>query len=194
MPRSTRQLQDGGIYHVYNRGNNKHCIFQDPQDYHVYKKYLEEATQKYGAQVFHYCLMPNHIHFLIRMLLGRDLPKLMHIVQLRYVKYYQAKYDFVGHLFQGRFKSPKISDESYYLQCGRYIERNPVSAAIVEKAEDYPFSSAAFYVRGKQDDLVTRNIYYQSLGVNERYRRNAYRNFLSVDDPYRAIIDDTLSL
>ena len=122
-----------------------------------------------------------------------ELVKLWQWVKLSYTRYYKRKYGFVGHLFQGRFRSLLIPEESYYLQCGRYIERNPVSAGMTKRAEDYLHSSARFYVRGMPSQLITPNLYYQEMGATIPERREAYRKFLLTEDPYRAMVDEVLN-
>ena len=142
MPRKARELVDSGIYHVYSRGNNRQKLFRSGDDYAKYRLLLSEGGSKYRAEIFHYCLMTNHVHLLMRIKDQHDLGKIMHRTQLCYTKYYKKQYRYIGHLYQGRFRSPRIKEESYYLQCGRYIERNPVNAGMVIKAEEYPYSSA----------------------------------------------------
>lgn len=194
MPRKPRELVDGGIYHVYNRGNNKMILFREPADYEGFLDRLRGDMRKYEPELYHYCLMPNHFHLLLRVRQAKDLAKLMHTSQLKYAIDYAKKYQFVGHVFQERYRSPRIPAESYYLQCGRYIERNPVKAGMVDRPEDYPYSSAAYYVYGKIDDLVTTNLYYQEMGTNEAERRKNYRRFLSLEEPYSTLLDRSIVL
>ena len=192
MPRKARFLFDGGIYHVYSRGNNRKNLFLAPEDFEVFLEQLKLLKPTFGYELFHYCLMTNHFHLLIRMTKGEELSKLMHRLKLSYTRYYKTKYDFVGHLFQGRYKSPWIEEESYYLQCGRYIERNPVSAGMVKECHHYPYSSASYYVEGKVDELLTENIYYKDMGKTAAERRLAYREFVSLEEPYKVMVDAAL--
>ena len=193
MPRKVRQLEDGGIYHIYARGNNRQEVFRGPEDFASYRQVMIEAKERYAFEIYHYCLMSNHLHLLIRVSQGQDLPQLIHWIQLAYARYYKKKYRYVGHLFQGRFRSPKIPCESYYLQCGRYIERNPVKAGLVKEAAAYRYSSARFYVDGASDELVTANLYYEGMGKSPLERREAYRQFVSLDEPYTEMVDAILA-
>lgn len=186
-------LEDGGIYHIYSRGNNRKWLFRDKDDFRFYKELLADQRDKYSYDLYHYCLMTNHIHMLLRIKQGDELPRLMHGVQLGYTRYYRKKYKYLGHLYQGRFRSPRIADESYYLQCGRYIERNPVKAGVVEHAADYPYSSAADYVLGISDSLVTHNPYYLEMGKTFEERQKNYELFVSLDEPYREMVDAGLA-
>jgi putative transposase len=192
MPRKIRELADGGIYHIYNRRNHGADLFCDPQDFECFRYLLRRSRRKYASEVYHYCLMPNHFHILIRIGLGRDLAPFMHLLQLSYARYWQRKYQLRGHVFQERYRSPRIEGESYYLQCGRYIERNPSRAKIVMRPEEYPYSSARYYILGVKDPIVTPNLYYQTMGKTDQERSLRYRQFLSFDDPYVAVIEKSL--
>lgn len=192
MSRKLRELINGGIYHVYNRGNNRGELFAAAQDYEYFKMLLRNNKEKYGVDIFHYCLMPNHYHALLRVGQGEKLPAFMRTVQLGYARYFKRKRKCVGHVFQDRYRNPRIEEESYYLQCGRYIERNPVKAKMVVRAEDYRYSSARYYTQGVPDELITPNPYYLGMGKTEEERRRAYRKFVALDDPYGGIIDQYL--
>ena len=192
MPRKVRELMDLGIYHVVGRGNNRQKLYRDSVDYEQKLKFLLRARKKWSFDLYHYCLMPNHFHFLVRIQQARDLPNLMRETLLAYTRYYKRKYGFIGHLFQGRFKSPRIPEESYYLQCGRYIERNPVKARIVTEAWQYPYSSARFYATGADDPLITPNLYYEEMGVKDTECQEAYRRFLLKEEPYSSMVDSEL--
>ncbi len=193
MPRKPRELLDGGIYHVYSRGNNQQNLFLDADDFKHYHALLYAMKNRFSIEVFHYCLMSNHVHILVRAGLAGLLCKFMHGVQLSYTRYYKKKYQFVGHLYQGRFRSPRISEESYYLQCGRYIERNPVKAGMVIAAEQYDYSSARYYTLGSQNDLVSPNLYYSQMGSDSVERQKRYREFLKLDEPYAVIVEESLN-
>jgi putative transposase len=83
---------------------------------------------------------------------------------------------------QGRFKSSIIEKDSYLLQCGKYIELNPVRAGIVERPDDYRYSSYSYYAYEKEDRLLTENILYKSLGKSTEHRQEGYRRFVIVND------------
>ena len=193
MPRKVRELEDGGIYHVFNRGNDRRDLFQDEKDFEFFLSQLLSVKHQLDSEIYHYCLMTNHFHLLVKVQKGEDLPKLMHRCQLAYARYFKKKYSFVGHVFQERFRSPRIPEESYYLQCGRYIERNPVKAGLVMEAWKYPYSSARVYGLGEKNLLVTPNLYYEEMGNSDEKRRINYQKFLAIDEPYHAIVDVALT-
>ncbi|MEK7849388.1 MAG: hypothetical protein AAB213_00995, partial [Candidatus Omnitrophota bacterium] len=88
------------------------------------------------------------------------------------------KYKSSGHLFQGRFKSQAVDKELYMLTCGRYIERNPVKAGLIKSAQQYQYSSAAYYCLGRSDSLTSEDPNYQSFGSDNRQRQEKYGLFL----------------
>ena len=192
MPRKPREFVDGGIYHVFNRGNNRNEVFISKDDHSHFLNLLLAAVRRFDISLFHYCLMPNHFHFLLRIQAKEDMSSFMHWLQLGYARYFKSHYKTTGHIFEERFRSPRISEESYYLQCGRYIERNPVKAKIVQDAWGYKYSSAAYYALGTKDPLVTPNLYYLEMGESESQRQVKYRDFLLLEEPYAPMIEKGL--
>jgi putative transposase len=192
MPRKIRQLYDGGIYHVFNRGNDRRKLFGRALDFMDFLKRVEILKDEMDVEVIYYCLMNNHFHLLLRVGHGNDLIRFMHRLQLGYARYFKKQHNFVGHVFQERFRSPLISAESYYLQCGRYIERNPIEVGVVNEPWDYQWSSAGFYALGRADVLITPNLYYKDLGFDEEARRKCYREFLKTEEPYSKMVDAAL--
>ena len=188
MPRKPREFVAGGIYHVFNRGNNRKVLFEEAGDFECFMRLLKDGSSRESVCLYHYCLMSNHYHLLVRSNEMESLPRYMHWVQLGYARYFKKTYETTGHVFEERYRSPRIAEESYYLQCGRYIERTPVKARMVKKAADYPYSSAAHYVRGRKDPLVTENLYYQAMGSSEEDRRRNYEKFVSIEEPYTDLI------
>ena len=193
MPRKPRQLVDGGYYHLIARGNNRLYLFQQAKGgYDFFKALLAESKKKYQWKLSHYCLMGNHIHLLGWVEKGQELPRLMQFLLFEYSRWYRLKMKYVGHLWQGRYKSPRIEKESYFLECGRYIERNPLRAGIVEKAEDYLWSSYRYYAFGMSDELVDEDPYYLGIGADAKSRQEKYREFIKLPGPYDKLVDELL--
>lgn len=192
MPRGHRQLIDNGHYHLIARGNNRLFIFPMRQAFLKFKELILTSKGKYPWKLSHYCIMSNHIHLLGQIERGKDMPKLMQFLLFEYSRWYRSQFEYVGHLWQGRYKSPIIQKESYFLECGRYIERNPLRAGIVKSAEDYEWSSYRHYAFGVEDSLVDGDLYYSELGANPEDRQREYREFVKLDGPYDKLVDTTL--
>jgi len=193
MPRKPRLLVDGGYYHLIARGNNQLFIFETVNGYSHFKKLIMTAKHKFRWQIYHYCLMGNHFHILARIEKGTDLPRIMQFLLFEYSRWYRKQCTYSGHLWQGRYKSPLIEAESYFLECGRYIERNPVRAGVTQHAGDYPWSSFAHYGMGILDPLLDEDPYYASLGRTSRERCESYKDYVDlVEGPYDGLVDKIL--
>ncbi len=195
MPRKARHITDNGYYHIITRGNDRRRVFQCDDDYvrmlDITRLYLE----KYQVQIFHYCLMPNHLHFLLQAIRAVDLPKLMQGILQVYANYFHKRYDSVGFLFQNRYKSIHIEKESYLLECARYIERNPVRAEICDDPKYYSWSSYLFYAEGKEDRIINKlNPCFSDLASNASGRQRMFRDFIRKEGPYDLIIDRVLKI
>ncbi len=189
MSRGERILVDDGIYHIICRGHNRYRIFNLFKDYHTYKNILLNYKKRFSYDLFHYCLMPNHIHLLLKISKGGDLPHLMQCVTQSYAKHYKRSYRHIGNLFQGRYKSLYIDKDGYLLECARYIERNPQRAKIVKDLSEYRFSSFNFYVKGKKDNIITANPLYMELSSDKQERMKLYNEYLLEPRPYEEIVD-----
>lgn len=145
MPRKARKKSESGIYHVMLRGIDRQLIFEDTEDYIRFLDIVQECREQCEFKLYAYCLMGNHVHLLLKVQVD-SLETIFKKIGGRYVYYYNVKYQRVGHLFQDRFKSEPVDDESYFLTVLRYIHQNPVKAKLCSKVEDYPFSSFAEYL------------------------------------------------
>ena len=119
----------------------------DDEDNQHFLKVIAQCREISGFILHAYCLMGNHIHLLIQTD-NEPLELVMKRIGTRYVVWYNSKYSRVGHLFQDRFKSEPVENDAYFLKALRYILNNPVHAGLCDKAENYPWSSAADYYRG----------------------------------------------
>jgi len=140
MPRQARITLPKTIYHLIWRGNRKQKIFKSNKDRLKFLLILKDVKEKYPFLIFAFTLMSNHPHLLLE---TKDVPlsKIMHLLGTRYTVFFNKKYNLVGHLFQDRFKSIIIDSEPYLWEVSRYIPLNPVKDEIVEKPEDYRWSS-----------------------------------------------------
>lgn len=152
MARRKRNWHPNGYFHVIIRGNNRQNIFRGKQDVDEYFRILNFVNDKYPFELFAYCLMTNHAHFLIR---SRLIPlgKLMAPLNKRYSDYYRKKYNYVGQIYQNRYYSKEILDTTGLLNVSAYIHRNPIETKkpMVEQLEHYPYSSYPYYFHGKKE-------------------------------------------
>ncbi len=169
------------IYHVLNRGNNRQAIFAEDNDYLHYLEILKKYKSKFQFKIFAYCLMTNHVHFLIKTSAQGTISSVMKAVTIAHTRHYHHKYNASGHVWQGRFKSPMVSDDEYLLTLMRYIEQNPVRAGIVSRPEEYIFSSYHANVKIEKDALVDKeeNPVFLSLGDSTEERVRRYKEFAS---------------
>ncbi len=162
-----------------NRGNRKEQIFNHSQDYQHFIKLLGEYCSNFQVKLFHWALMPNHYHLLLEIKNPEEISSCMAGLNRAYTHYHHKSYSTVGFLWQGRYKLQPVQREKYILACGRYIERNPVKASLVEQAHNYPYSSAAFYCLGAQDQITAEDPAFMEFGQKIEQRRNSYIRFLS---------------
>lgn len=144
MPRQPREKSNTGIYHIIARGINRQQIFHEDADFRRYLTTLRRIAVESEAAVLGYCLMSNHVHLLFQE--GKvGISGIMHRVGASYAIWYNCKYQRSGHVFQDRFKSEQVEDDSYLLTAVRYIHQNPVKAGLVNSPETYRWSSCGAY-------------------------------------------------
>lgn len=153
-------------------------IFKSESDYQYYISLIIRFKKELEFDLFHYCLMPNHVHMLIRTKNAHQFSLFMKKINLAYFYYFKKSESWIGHFWQDRFRSQPVGKDSYFIQCGKYIELNSVRAGLVSRAEDYNYSSCSFYTLGKENTVLTEDIFYQTLGKNIKERQNRYRNLV----------------
>ena len=137
MPRKPRFNLVGIPQHVIQRGHNREPCFYAEQDYQQYLDDLKEVAKKYECCIHAYVLMTNHIHMLVTPMVDHGISNMMQALGRRYVYYINKSYHRSGTLWEGRYKSSLIDSDKYLLVCMRYIELNPVRAAMVEHPGEY---------------------------------------------------------
>lgn len=144
MPRAPRKQSAANLYHVVIRGAGRQSIFEDDNDRRRLLTLLADYAEQHGARVIAYCLMSNHVHLALEIEFD-ELHAFMKHVESTYARNFNDRHDHVGPLFQGRFWSEPIDDESYLLAVVRYIHMNPVHACLGNEAT-YPWSSYREYM------------------------------------------------
>jgi len=146
MPRTARIVIPNVPHHIIQRGNRRQDVFFDDQDRRIYLSLLRDKLKEQGTTLLAYCLMPNHVHLIVRPADEGGLRIIGEIHRL-YTRHINRKMDWQGYLWQGRFGSYPM-DESYFYNALRYVELNPVFAGLAESPERYPWSSARQRVQG----------------------------------------------
>ncbi len=183
MARQPRFFLPGHPQHVIQRGNNRDVIFVDSEDYEVYLETLGACCRRFGCAVHAYVCMTNHVHLLMTPATDTAISQVMQALGRKYVQYFNYRYQRTGTLWEGRFKASLIEAEAYLLTCYRYIELNPVRAAMVDHPAGYPWSSYHHNASGKADDLVAEHPLYGQLAADPRDRQAAYRALFSAHIP-----------
>src|SRR5712692_5894791 len=175
MPRALRIHVPGASLHVIQRRNNRTVIFHEDDDYEVFLTMLQSVAGRNGVSVHGYVLMTTHTHLLVTPSDAKALPKTMQQLGVRYVMYFNRKYERVGTLWTGRYRALLVGKERYWLTCLRYIEQNPVRAGMVSAPQDYRWSSYAVHGAGHPSDWLATHHVYDGLGANPQQRCAAYR-------------------
>lgn len=154
MARIARVVIPGVLHHVTQRGNRRETTFFSDADYRLYRDLLARAAVAAGVAVWAYCLMPNHVHVIVTPPDEDGLRRIFSDLHRRYTAQINARHHWIGHLWQGRFGSVAM-DEDHLVAAIRYVSLNPVRARLVERAEDWPWSSVRAHLNGRDDGVVT---------------------------------------
>lgn len=176
MARKSRILSSTGIYHAIIRSVNQQIIFEEDEDFRKFIYILEDCKDKYQACIYGYCLMSNHVHLLLKVP-DDKISSFFKSLTIRFVLWYNQKYERYGCLLQGRFFSRPVENENYFLQVLKYIHANPVKAGMVPAPSEYRWSSSAAYY-GAPDSLVDTELADAVAGN----RRNLQNHFALADE------------
>jgi putative transposase len=194
MPRRKEPLVTGEIYHVFNRGVEKRPIFENARHYQRFldllpfytrshhlkfstlsgKEREEVISKKTGeklVEILCYCLMPNHFHFTLRQEEEKGISRFIQRLTNSFSHYYSIKNQIQGHIFQDKFKAVHIEKDEQLLHLSRYIHLNPVTGNLVEKPEDYEFSSYNIYLGKETSEIVVPNIVLDNFKLSEDYEK-----------------------
>ena len=174
MPRAARCVIAGWPLHIVQRGINRNDCFFAERDYTAYLAYLHRYSIEFGCTLHAYCLMTNHVHLLLTPGAPEACAQLMKSVGQCYVQGVNQRLARTGTLWEGRFRSCVVTSDTYVLTCYRYIELNPVRAAMVAAPAEYRWSSYAANADG-QGPSVCEHPAYQALGSDPALRRSAYK-------------------
>lgn len=189
VPRRARLTLPHVPLHIIQRGNNRQACFYADDDYHSYLGWLRKYADKTGCRVHAYVLMTNHVHLLVSTERPDASGALMKALGQRYVQYVNRTYSRSGTLWEGRFRSCLIQEETYLLACQRYIELNPVRANIVAHPAEYRWSSYRANAQGQADELLQPHSLYEALGRDAASREAAYRELFR-DELEPGLVDE----
>lgn len=180
MARQERVKSKSGYYHIMIRGNERKEIFLHDEDKLRFIETLYERKQKERFYIHAFCLMDNHVHLMISE--GtEDVAKVMKRITVSYVYYFNKKYRRVGHLFQDRFRSEVVEDDSYALTLARYIHCNPVKAGLTKTAGEYKWSSYLCYLDEKQyfNKVLDKDVIMDMFSRDKEKAKRLYVEFMS---------------
>lgn len=153
MARFPRVVVPGLPHHVTQRGNRRQRVFFEEGDYSYYLRLVRDAARASETTVWAYCLMPNHVHFIVAPKDEGGLRATFGEAHRKYTSILNSRHGWTGHLWQGRFSSCAM-DERHALAAIRYVAMNPVRARLVERAAQWRWSSAGAHLRGRSDGVI----------------------------------------
>lgn len=189
MPRHARRKSTTGFYHILLRGVGRQNIFVDEEDKQRFFETIARYKQELHFELHAYCFMGNHVHLLMKDATDH-LDQIMKKIAGSYAYYFNTKYERTGHLFQDRFGSEVIEDDTYYLTVLRYIHQNPVKAGI-SRMECYPYSSYGEYMG--EPKIIDKQFAIDLLGDKDKLILFLHQEEQSccLDDVVRNVITDT---
>jgi REP element-mobilizing transposase RayT len=186
MARPYRLQAADCFYHITSRGNGRKAIYINEKDREKFLEYISTAKEKFKFYLHAYCLMTNHYHLFLETT-QPNLSRIMQYINTAYTIYYNTKRNKSGHLFQGRYKSILVEQDSYFTELTRYIHINPVIAKITTSPALYRWSSYNAYIRGKDDGLVDIGRVKQFLGMDLKRYRTFVEAVKDYPDPFKNV-------
>lgn len=192
MPYRIIPLVTGEIYHVFNRGVAKLPIFKDVRDYNRLLKTVyyyqfqgpkpqfsqvnrfkdnEFEKNKKIVEIFCYCLMPNHYHFLLHQLQDTGISEFISKLSNSYTKYFNTRHQRIGPLLQGQFKAVRIESEEQLVHVSRYIHLNPISSFLVKDLKAYPWSSYQAYIGLRENTICVKEPVLSMFKTSQEYEQ-----------------------
>ncbi len=206
MPGRIVPLVNGEFYHIFNRGNDKRDIFLQSRDYSRFQKTfyyyqflgpkpkfsnitkskletLKPLKNNRFVEIICYCLMPNHFHFLVKQLVDGGIAKFLSQISNSYTKYFNIKYNHIGALLQGTFKSVRVETDEQFIHLSRYIHLNPIVSGIVKHLDTYKWSSYLEYISGNCFYSVSKEV------INLFSTKEKYKEFVEAQIDYGTTLE-----
>lgn len=192
MPYRTVPLVNDQSYHIFNRGVAKLPIFTDRRDYNRFletiyyyqfqgpkpqfsqlkrfKDFKFEKNKKI-VEIFCYCLMPNHYHFLVKQLQDNGVSEFINKISNSYTKYFNTRHTRVGPLLQGQFKAVRVESDEQLIHLSRYIHLNPIASFLIKELREYTWSSYLAYIGMQIDKLCTNEFILSMFKTKQKYEQ-----------------------
>jgi putative transposase len=167
MPRIARLVVPDHPHHITQRGNYRQIVFSDDADRREYLKLVALYSKKFHLTILSYCLMNNHVHFIVIPKNEDSLASTFRIAHTRYSQYFNKKIQAYGHLWQGRFYSC-VLDDRHLIATARYVERNPVRVKIVKNPAEYNWSSARNHTGISHNDIIDTSALFKYTDVKQK--------------------------
>lgn len=175
MPRIARLAVPGVPLHVVQRGNNRQACFFNATDYQFYLKTVFACAARYDVAIHAYVLMTNHVHLLLTPTEKYGVSRMIQLLGAKYVRNINLIHQRTGSLWEGRYKSSLVDSDQYCLACYRYIELNPVRAAMCDAPEDYRWSSYRVNALGHFNPGIQPHAKWKALASTDINRQAKYR-------------------
>lgn len=207
MPRRNIFFAPGEFYHVFNhsvasipifKGTRECVIFLDclkfylqsnpPTKFSTYRKSRQSFPVKLEeklANIINYCIMPDHFHFTLKEERQHGIKQFVQKISNSFAHYFSLKYKRRGHVFEDKFKAVHIETEEQLIHLSRYIHLNPVTSYLVEKPEDYPYSSYKIYIKRESSDIID-----SSPILNNFSAKLAYQEFVLSQKDYQRTLGE----
>lgn len=179
MGRNKRLWLPAYFYHIVCRGNRRDALFHDENDFRVFLYILQQISTKNPFELASYCLMTNHFHLLLRSQ-EQPISNVMALINKRYANYFNTKNNFTGHVFEQRYFDKIVSSEYSMLKVSRYIHLNPLEAGMVNKPEEYPWSSYRLLIGSASNNKLPLNLnaIFEIFSGTDLEKRNKYREYV----------------
>jgi putative transposase len=178
MARPLRLSFENAVYHITARGNRGENIFYNDDDRKIFLDKIKDTCLKYSFVCFAYCLMDNHYHLFLKTLLP-NISEGMHYLNTSYANWFKARHKIVGVVFQGRYKSLIVDENSYGVNLSAYIHLNPYRAGIVKKLREYTWSSYPNYVNeGKTPVILDTSLILEQFDNDIEMARRKYEAYV----------------
>jgi putative transposase len=169
MPPRTVPFYPQGHYHLYTRGAGRQTIFCEGENYLFFLRRLKEYGRDLPIAVLAYCLLPNHVHLLLRQDGDEPAGRLLHRVLSSYTKAFNKRYERTGTLFEGRYKALHVDSEGHLLHLCRYIHANPVRHGVVAELTGWPYSNYHEWLGLRPGSLIDRAFVREHFSQPDQY-------------------------